>query len=82
MKTKDFMEGLHILHTYYNNPDGYHLRAEHDTIYIYATDTEITEEDVEHLCYLGFIQEDVELEAGEEFAPANYDPDEGWVAYV
>lgn len=38
MNLKNFIEGINTLRPYYEEPDGYHLGAEHDEIYLYATD--------------------------------------------
>jgi hypothetical protein len=82
MTIKDFLEGLSILRPYYENPDGYHLGAEHDVIYIYATDFPLEAEHVKQLCDLGFCQEDAEVPDDKDFGPEYYNPEEGWAAYV
>lgn len=78
MQLSKFIEGLTILRPHYNDQDGYHLGAEHDQIYIYATDTPLSEEELKKLYGLGFFQPDVEDFVG----PESYQPQDGWSAYV
>jgi hypothetical protein len=80
MKTKAIIEGLQVLLPFYNDQDGFHNGAEHDTFYAYATDTELPEAAVKWLIELGWFQPDVEYE--DDFLPEHYDPSEGWVAYL
>ena len=42
MKLSEFLEGLTILKPHYKGGDGFHLGAEHDVFYAYATDTPLT----------------------------------------
>lgn len=56
MLTK-FMKGLEILSKYYDNPDGFHLGADHDVIYLYRPEREISDDDRVALEKLGFAQE-------------------------
>jgi hypothetical protein len=72
MKMSDFMKGLEILRDHFVEKDGYKIGAEHDIFYVYATDVPLTPEHVQKMHDLGWIQEH-----GDE-----YDPGEGWVAYV
>lgn len=81
MTLENFMKGLHILKPHYAKPDGHHLGAEHDQIYMYTTDTPVSADDVADLLGLGFFQPDVRYE-GDERTVADYDPAEGWSAYV
>lgn len=80
MNLSHFVSGLQILGPYYDDPHGYHLGAEHDTIYIYATDVPLRPEDVTALNALGFFQPDVMPE--NDMGKREYDPEEGWAAYV
>lgn len=83
MSLEKFMKGLHILLPFYDKPDGYHLGAEHDQIYIYATDRPVGADDVAELLSLGFFQPDVHLpEDQDEATVADYKPDKGWSVYV
>lgn len=75
MKLNNFIEGLQILQPYYDKPDGYHIGAEHDEFYAYATDKPLTPEHVAKLRELGWFQAEVE-----DGAP--YDPAESWSAYT
>lgn len=75
MNLRNFMAGLEILRPYFDDPDGYHLGAEHDQIFVFATDQPVSDEDVAKLRELGWIQPDL----GED---APYDPAESWSAFV
>jgi hypothetical protein len=76
MKTGDFIEGLNIILPFYTKGrDGYNLGADHDVIYIYATDNPLPETDVKRLLDLGFFQPEVQT-------GSDYDPAEGWAVYV
>ena len=82
MQNSSFIEGLRILQKYYENPDGYNLGAGHDIIYVYPTDSPVQETDLKRLFELGWIQP--EVGTGDEGLPTpeQYDPEEGWGAYV
>lgn len=79
MNLKNFVEGITILQPYYDMPDGYHLGAEHDQIFLYATSRPVSDEDVKKLRELGWFQSEVLTDDDEK--PV-YDPTEGWSAYV
>lgn len=78
---KEFVDGLLILKNYYDKPDGYHLGAEHDIIYVYSTDKPLPENLVKELIDLGFHQEEIDTDGG-DFEVKHYDPEEGWAFYV
>ena len=82
MRLSNLVEVLNILLPYYDNPDGYHVGAEHDQFYAYATDKPLPETAVERMVELGWFQPDVDVEDGEDFKAANYDSEEGWSAYT
>jgi len=63
--------GVSLLRPYYKDPDGYHLGADHDVIYAYATDNPLGGDDVERMRELGWFQEH-----------DDYDPEESWWAHV
>jgi hypothetical protein len=79
MQLNSFMEGLSLLFPYYDDPESYSLGAEHDEIYIYATDRPLPDIRVKRLCELGFFQPEVNVD---DFKPEDYKPEEGWCAYV
>lgn len=81
MMLSNFIKGLDILRPHYAESDGYHLGAEHDIIYVYNTDTPVSADDVADLLNLGFFQPNVPFN-GDEPTVADYDPTEGWAAYV
>lgn len=78
MSLKNFVEGVETLKPYYDNPDGYHLGAYHDAIYLYATDKPLPAEGVAKMIELGFFQEGG---AGTE-DDAEYDAEASWCFYV
>ena len=59
MNTADFIRGLDILMDYYDKRDSYHLGAEHDVIYAYATDRPLSPGDLQRVIDFGFHQEEV-----------------------
>lgn len=75
MNLKNFCEGLAILAPHYDKLDGYHLGAEHDQIFLYATNRPLSEEAVAKMRELGWFQP-------EQDDDAPYDPGEGWSAFV
>lgn len=74
MNLKQFLAGVKILRKYYNDPDGYHIDAVHDIVYMYSTDKPLTPQHVKELRDLGWFQRDL--------PETEYDPEEGWEAYV
>lgn len=80
MNTKNFIEGITLLQSYRSNQDDYYLHAENDIIYIHPTDARIITSDVNKLLNLGWYQEHFTGE--EETWAEQYNPKEGWVAYV
>jgi hypothetical protein len=76
MKLSNFIEGLTILRPYYNDPDGYHIGAEHDQFFAYATDKPLSDEDVDKMRELGWFQPD-----GEPMDSIYY-PNDGWNAFT
>ncbi len=79
MKLNDFVDGITILRLYFDDPDGYHVEAEHDVFYMHATDRPLTPEDSAKMFALGWFQPSAEEDEGEKSA---YDPGEGWAAYT
>jgi hypothetical protein len=80
MQLNDFIEGLSILQTYYINPNGYHISAEHDEFYAHATDYPLSAVDVERMVALGWRQPEAEYDG--KFTSHNYDIEESWQAFV
>ena len=79
MKLSNFIEGLTILRKYYAKPDGYHIGAEHDQFYAYATDLPLSDGDLEMMRALGWFQPDSD---NNEDTPPPYDPNDGWSAFT
>jgi hypothetical protein len=82
MKLGKFIQGLDVLRNFYDNPNGYHLGAEHDQIYVYATDSPLPAESVKFLVELGWFQPGVNIGEDDDFKAEHYVPDEGWSVYV
>lgn len=79
MKLSKFVEGINILRPYYNDPDGYHIGAEHDEFYMYATDKRLSDEDLKKLLALGWFQPEG---GAHEDTPQDYRSDNGWMAFT
>ena len=78
MKLSNFIDGLSILRPYYTDGDGYHIGAEHDQFYAYATDKPLTPEDQQRMVALGWFQPGYGMSEDE----GEYDPDNGWSAFT
>ena len=76
----DVIKGLKYLAEYFDD-DGYHISAEHDTIYVYPTDRPLPQAVVRWMIDLGWLQPDAEGD-DDEFKAENYDPEESWAFYV
>jgi hypothetical protein len=76
MKLSNFIDGLKLLSQHFDNPAGYHVGAEHDQFYVYATDKPLTEADWKRLKELGWFQE------GHSEEPEFYDAGEGWTCFT
>lgn len=80
MNLKGMLIGIATAQPYYEKPDGYHLSAEHDQIWLHATNTPMTPEAVKAMIDAGWFQVDVEYEG--YFKVENYDPEESWTCYT
>jgi hypothetical protein len=74
MRLSNFIDGLNILRSYYDDQNGFHIGAEHDQFYAYATDKPLTPEDVQRMRDLDWFQP--------ELGDAPYDAGEGWSAFT
>jgi hypothetical protein len=74
MKLHELAQAITILAPYYDDPTTYHVGAEHDVIYLYATDRALTPADVIRMLDLGWFQET----GANEDEPDAYNPSEGW----
>jgi hypothetical protein len=77
MQLDKFLAGIQLLQPHYKDPAGYHIAAEHDQFYMYATDTPLSKAEIERMCELGWFQPDCEFEK-----PEDYNPSEGWSAFT
>lgn len=69
-----FIAGLETLRPHYKDGDGYHIGAEHDQFYAYATDTPLSDDEVAKMRELGWFQPDTSEEI--------YSPEDGWSAFT
>jgi hypothetical protein len=58
MKTSNIVKGMQILQKYYNSDNQYTCSAEHDIIYMFETDIDVSEEDISILEELGWNNEE------------------------
>jgi hypothetical protein len=80
VKLGDFIGGLTTLRPYYKDGDGYHLGAEHDVFYAYATDRPLSPNDVQRMRDLGWFQSEVDDD--DDGNHGQYDPEGTWSAFV
>lgn len=80
MKIKDILTGIEILRPYYSDPDGYNVGADHDIIYLYATDRPLPLDSAQQLFALRWNQCDSEESEDGEYTV--YDPENSWSCYV
>ena len=81
MNLNELITGLTILRAHYDQPDGYHLSAEHDEIFLDATQTPLSPEGVQKMIDAGWFQE-LHDSHEDDFAVVDYDPQEGWKGYT
>ena len=74
MTIAGLIEGATILRDYYDNPNGYHVGAEHDQIFLWATQRSLPPEKVARMRELGWFQSYADEDT--------YDPEDGWSAFV
>ena len=79
MNLANFLEGVAIIKPFYNDQDGFHLGAEHDQIYLYATDKPMDDATVARLRELGWFQDEAENDAD---GKPIYDPSSRWSVFV
>lgn len=82
MNLSEILGGIETLRPFYEKPDGFHVGAEHDVVYLYATDKPLTPEAVAKMVEFGWFQEGAEYDPRDGFKAENYDPSESWTAYV
>lgn len=73
MKLSDFIFGLNILKMYFEGQCGYHIGAEHDQFFVYATQYPVSSHDVVTLRELGWFQPD---------SMEEYDHASSWSAWL
>ena len=80
MRLSNFINGINILRPYYDDSDGFHIGAEHDQFYAYATDRALSPEDQKAMCELGWFQP--ESGFSEDSDGIDYAPEDGWSAFI
>lgn len=78
MKTEDVLGGIDILSCYYKKDNKFTIGADHDVIYMYATDEPLSEKDYNKMKNLGWSQ----TTTLHSDTYRSYDPEESWCAYV
>ena len=78
MRLNDFIEGLTTLRPYYDDPNGYHVGAERDQVFVYATDHPLPRPDFVKMLGLGWFQTTV----GGEPAMTTYEPATSWSCFT
>lgn len=81
METHKIIEGLEILEQY-RNKSGFDVCAEHDVLYAYSTDQELTQKDLGRMIEMGWHQEYIGLDYSTDFSSVDYKVDENWFCYV
>lgn len=74
MNLRNFLRGAEILRSHYNDPDGYHIGAEHDQVYFYETSSPLSDAEYVEMIGLGWFQPDCE--------EGVYSHADGWSAFV
>jgi hypothetical protein len=84
MQTAKIIEGMTILEKYRDKPDGWNCGAEHDVIYVYATDKPVAEPDLSRLVELGWFQTDPldGDDEDEDFTAKRYNHESGWECFT
>jgi hypothetical protein len=83
MKLSDALIGIQTLQPFYDKPNGHHLGAEHDQIYLYPTNRPLTPEAEATMREAGWFQPDARpVEDADNSNTAPYDPGEGWSAFT
>lgn len=80
MNLKDLLTGIRTLQSYYTKPEGHHLAAEHDQIWLYATDKPLPPDDVQKMIDANWWQE--RSDYSKDFMVAEYDPEKSWTGYT
>lgn len=80
MKTEEIIKGMIIISKYYKENDS-HCGAEHDIIYMYATDLPINSGDLLLLFELGWFQKDIDASSDFSSFLDNYDEEESWECF-
>lgn len=82
MNLKGMLAGILTAQPYYEKPDGYHLNAEHDQIWLAATDKMMDAPDVQKMLEAGWHQEHDGRDYGKDMTVADYRSDESWTCYT
>ena len=78
MKTKDIAAGILTALPYYADPGGYHAQAEHDELYLFATDGPMVSRDIDIMITLGWTQQYAGRDYAQDFTVQDYRPGEPW----
>jgi len=78
MRLNNFIEGLVTLRPYYDDPEGYHIRAEQGQFFAHATNQPLRESDFVKMLGLGWLQATVAGEPG----GVTYEPADEWICFT
>ncbi len=81
-KSADLVKAIQILDKYRDKPGGYDIGGEHDVIFLYPPEKEISKEDIQALIDAGLHQEHDERDYDEEMVVTDYRNDESWHFYT
>lgn len=84
MKLSELIVGVTTASAYYDKPDGYHFAAEHDQVYLYATERPMSPEDVQKMIENNWFQEHWTEAEDTSDGPNSeqYDHNEPWTAFT
>lgn len=82
MSTQNLIAGLQLTQLYRDKEDTTETGANHDVIYIFATDKPLSKEHIQSMLDLGFHQEYEGLDYNEDFKVDDYRADESWHFYT
>lgn len=82
MNLKGMVNAISIAREFYEQPDGYHLNAEHDQIWLAPTDRPMPPDAVAAMIAAGWHQEHGERDYGKDMTVSDYRADESWTCYT
>jgi len=81
-KTVDLIKAIKILDKYRDAPGRYDIGSEHDVIYLYPPDKEMSTEDIQAMLDAGLHQEYDDRDYNKDMEVKDYREDESWHFYT